>query len=89
MISVVSIPIACFGLALLRPCMPPVLTSEIYLECKSWNHNGNSGIIFRTLGAVLFSYFGAAIVCAGTFTVTVVLTYPSQVKLILLESMNR
>ncbi|OXA49295.1 hypothetical protein Fcan01_15678 [Folsomia candida] len=61
--SVVLMPINCCVFALRQPCMPPVVTSAIYLE--------------------------SSIMCAGTFTVTVVLTYPSQVKVILLGSMNR
>ncbi|OXA54613.1 hypothetical protein Fcan01_11137 [Folsomia candida] len=88
-ITVILMPAACTAIAIVRPCMPPAWSSVIYLKCESWDDDGNSGIIFRICGALPYYYLGMSLASTTVFVFTVVLIYPAEVKLILLESINR
>lgn len=87
--AVVMLPLPCFATGLLLPCIPPVWSSVIYLECNSWDDDGNSGFIFRMYGAILCYYLGFSVISTGVFVITVVMIYPAEVKLILIESISR
>ncbi|OXA54299.1 hypothetical protein Fcan01_11279 [Folsomia candida] len=88
MMAIILMPITCFTFGLLRPCMPPTWTSVIYLECKSWDDYANTGIFFRSFGAILLYYFSLSVVATGVFGIAIVLTYPTEVKLILVKLMK-
>ncbi|OXA49501.1 hypothetical protein Fcan01_15713 [Folsomia candida] len=87
--AVIFMPMTCFTFGLLRPCMPPTWTSVIYLTCESWDDHGNTGFMFRIWGAILLYYLSLSVVATGVFAITIVLIYPNEVKLILLEAMLR
>ncbi|OXA54308.1 hypothetical protein Fcan01_11276, partial [Folsomia candida] len=87
-LAIILMPITCLTFALLRPCMPPTWTSIIYLECKSWDDDGNTGMWFRSFGAILLYYFSLTVVATAVFGIIIVLTYPTEVKLILIELMK-
>ncbi|OXA54307.1 hypothetical protein Fcan01_11277 [Folsomia candida] len=89
MMGIILMPIACFMFGLLRPCMPPTLTSVIYLKCKSWDDHVSTGIFFTTCGTILLYYFSLAAVATAAFGITIVLDYPTEVKLILIDLMKR
>ncbi|OXA53666.1 hypothetical protein Fcan01_11282 [Folsomia candida] len=88
MMGIILMPIACFMFGLLRPCMPPTLTSVIYLKCKSWDDHVSTGIFFTTCGAILLYYLSLSVVATAAFGITIVLDYPTEVKLILVELMK-
>lgn len=83
-------PIFGFVFAMVRPCMPPILTSMLVSECsKSWRDEGDIGILFRIFSAILLAWLSATIVTIVDFVIPLVLIYPTVVKLIILEKMLR
>lgn len=82
------VPIAVFTLALFRPCMPPILTSMLYLQ-YSWADSGQSGIMFKTATAILMSYFWFMIPGTVLTEVLLFLLYPAEVKLMILKEIKR
>lgn len=88
-IAITFIPLLGVPMGLLRPCMPPMLSSIINLGCKSWNDHGNIGILQRMVGVITTVYAAHAVVATCVFLITVVLIYPTEVKLILVEAMKR
>lgn len=86
--GVILLPITVLTFALLRPCMPPIFTSVIYLECKSWEDDGNIGLVFRICGAILTFHLGVSLVSTFVFACDIVLIYPTVVELIILDGMQ-
>lgn len=89
MAAIALVTIFSFAFAIIRPCMPPVVTSAIYLECQSWDDDGETGFLFRILAAIVPIYLSALLANVVVFTITVALMYPTLVKLIILKSMDR
>ncbi|OXA49633.1 hypothetical protein Fcan01_15554 [Folsomia candida] len=88
-IGVCILPIIGFAFGLIRPCMPPALTSSMGQECKSWDHVGQIGIVFQTCLSILLGYIAGQLAANVVFAVGIVLVYPTVIKLIILDSIAR
>lgn len=89
MSAIALAPPAIASLSLFRPCMPPILTSMIYLECKSWSDHGHTGIMFRLGISILTGYTWTLATATAVVAVVVFLLYPVEVKLINLQVLKQ
>lgn len=70
---------------LVQPCMPPLLSSVMILDCKDWEHDGDSGFWMRlALGIAEFYAWMLTIGMIG-ISVYITLLFPVEIKLLLLE----
>lgn len=89
MAALIFLPAAMSVLALTMPCMPPILTSMVYLECRSWVDNGQTGVSFRVGLAITTYYYWTMVTSFIIISIIIVLLYPIEVKLIILEGIKR
>lgn len=87
--TMILLPFVIASMTLFMPCMPPILTSMIYLECKSWEDDGQAGILVRMGVSILTGYCRTTMTNATCLVVGVLLLYPVEVKLIILKVLKR
>lgn len=86
---VVSLPLAVSLLGLVKPCMPPLLSSMMILDCKDWDDDGDSSFLTR-LGIGVFEYYTwLVIISTLSYGLYIPLLYPVEIKLFILEVMKQ
>ncbi|OXA37988.1 hypothetical protein Fcan01_27245 [Folsomia candida] len=75
--------------SLLRPCMPPVLTSVIFPNCKSWDDDAGTSFSARLFGSIMMGCVAFPLLTTVIFSIAVVMVYPTVVKLVLIQTMMR
>ncbi|OXA54321.1 hypothetical protein Fcan01_11453 [Folsomia candida] len=87
--TVLDFPIAITVLSLFQPCMPPLLSSMLILDCKSWSDDGGSRIMSRIGIALVEGYTWTMAASIAGFTIIVVLTYPVEIILLWITLLRR
>ncbi|OXA42027.1 hypothetical protein Fcan01_23173 [Folsomia candida] len=88
-VSVGVVPIAIFILSLIQPCMPPLISSVMFLSCPSWGDDGGSGFLIRS-AVDLFEWYTWTIITSNVaFALMILLLYPVEIKLLFISMMAR
>lgn len=69
--------------------MPPALTSSIVLNCKDWRHDGDVGLVVRLVLVVYEFYAWMVIMGVVGIGFYVALLYPVEVKLLILDYIEK
>lgn len=87
--TLISVPCAVSVMTFFQPCMPPALTSSIVLNCKDWRHDGDVGLVVRLVLVVYEFYAWMVIMGVVGIGFYVALLYPVEVKLLILDYIEK
>ncbi|OXA38638.1 hypothetical protein Fcan01_26589 [Folsomia candida] len=85
----VLVPCAVSVMSFFQPCMPPVLTSTMILNCKNWRHDGEAGLLIKFVVGIYEFYAWMVILGTVGIGVYVALLYPVEVKLLILDYIEK
>lgn len=89
--SVILAPMSITLVNFFKPCLPPFISSELFLTCSSWSDDGDSGvgILGRLSFALLAGYAWVVAVDVTCFAIVVMLVYPVEVILLFINILER
>ncbi|OXA38643.1 hypothetical protein Fcan01_26586 [Folsomia candida] len=87
--SFVLVPCAVSVMSFFQPCMPPVITSTMILNCKNCSHSGAVGLAMKLVLGIYEFYTGIVVIGSVGIGVYIVLLYPIEVKLFILDYIER
>lgn len=89
--SVIIAPISITLLNVFMPCMPPFISSELFLTCSSWSDDGGPdvGVLERLSFALVAGYTWAVATGVTCFPIAVMLVYPVEVILLFIHILER
>lgn len=72
-----------------QPCMPPALTSAMILNYQNWGHDGEAGLLLKFGLGVYEFYAWLVIIGAVGIGLYVALLYPVEVKLLIIDYIEK
>lgn len=77
----ILVPAALFVTSLHKPCMPPIISSLVVLNCTSWQDDGQAVIWFRVCVGLLEGYTWSVLCGVVSLSMYSSLLYPGEVLL--------
>ncbi|OXA40326.1 hypothetical protein Fcan01_24984 [Folsomia candida] len=83
--SIVSVPLAVSLISSVAPCMPPLLSSMMILDCKDWGDDDSSGVLVKVGIGIMEFYAWTVITGTICYGLYIPLLYPVEIKFLILD----